>query len=279
MSERWRGALNAPMFATLASFLDRLPVERFPGVADLNAITDAGVVSGGGAPIRFVSPDPPSKAFEAQYEVRVFMKGEVQTRTDNWHDLFNALVWLTFPKSKAILNRHHYHQIEARLGEKLRGTARDVLTLFDEGGIVVASAEAELSTLLLEFHWKELFWHRRADVVRAMRFFVFGHAIYEKALQPYKGVTAKALILDVASDYFSAGIERQLAQLDERVATYFSDAGALRSTRQLSPLPVLGVPGWEAENENEHYYDDTSQFRVGRIGKDEARRTRGKTQT
>src|SRR5262249_37642873 len=154
-----------------------------------------------------------------------------------WHDLFNALVWLAFPITKAILNRHHHEQIVAHRGEALRGTARDVLTLFDEGGVVVGTADPTLSPLLRDFKWKELFWKRRADVRRSMRFHVFGHAIYEKALEPYKGVTAKALLIDVASELLREPTERQLAELDARAARYFSGPRALASTRSMPPLP------------------------------------------
>ena len=113
-----------------------------------------------------------------------------------------------------------------------------MLTLFDEGGIVVAAADPELPALLREFRWKELFWRRRPEVLRSMRFHVFGHAIYEKALEPYKGVTAKALIMDVAPGLLDAPIERQLSELDARAADYFSATQALASTRSLSPLPI-----------------------------------------
>ncbi len=254
-------ALDAPIFTALKPLLGRLPPDRFPRHDELDALATPAVVSGGGAPIRFVPP-----AAAAQYEVRIFETGEVQTRPDNWHDLFNALVWLAYPKTKAVLNSHHYGEIRTHRGERLRGTARDVLTLFDEGGIVVASADAELSDLLREFRWKELFWRRRADVLRSMRFLVFGHAIYEKALEPYKGVTAKALIVDATPDLLDAPLDRQLAELDACAADYFSGMEALASTRSLSPLPILGIPGWEPANAREEYYDDASQFRPGRSG-------------
>jgi hypothetical protein len=263
MAGGWARALDAPIFEALAPLLERLPQERFPRLDDLNALATSATRSGGGAPIRFVPPAPASKALEAQYEIRVFRSGAIQTRPDNWHDLFNALVWLTFPKAKAVLNRSHCEQIEARRGEKLRGTVRDVLTLFDEGGVMVASADAELSALLREFRWKELFWARRAGVLRSMRFHVFGHAIYAKALDPYKGVTAKALIIDVAPAFIAAPLAQQLPELDARAAAYFADAEVLTSTRHLSPLPVLGVPGWEPANEREAYYEDASHFRPG----------------
>jgi len=255
---------DAPIFAPLRGLLGRLPPDRLPTTEELNALVSASVVSGGGAAIRFVPPAAPSREFTAQYEVRIFETGAVQTRPDNWHDLFNALVWLTFPRTKAVLNWHHYEQIKLRRGETLRGTARDVLTLFDEGGILVAVADARLPALLRKFRWKELFWVRRAEVQRSMRFCVFGHAIYEKALGPHKGVTAKALIVPVEPALLAGPIAEQTAELDARAGEYFSRGGALASTRNLSPLPILGIPGWEPENEREGYYDDTSQFRPGR---------------
>lgn len=265
MAARLTPALDAPIFTALTPLLGRLPTDRFPRHDDLNALTAPSLVSGGGKPIRFVPPAAPSRKLSGHYEAHVFETGEVQTRPDNWHDLFNALVWLAFPKTKAVLNRLHYEEIRARSGELLRGTARDVLTLFDEGGIVVASADTELSALLLEFQWKELFWRRRAEVLQSMRFYVFGHAIYEKALEPCKGVTAKALILDVAPALLDAPLAGQLSQLDARTANYFSGTQALTSTRNLSPLPILGIPGWEPANEREAYYDDRAQFRPGRV--------------
>jgi hypothetical protein len=262
-TDSWREALAAPIFAPLRPSLRRLAPDRFPRHDELNALAAPSLVSGGGAPIRFVPPAP-AKEPSARYETRIFETGEVQTRPDNWHDLFNALVWLAFPKTKAILNRHHHQQIVARCGERLRGTARDVLTLFDEGGVVVGAGDARLSALLRDFRWKDLFWKNRAHVLRCMRFHVFGHAIYEKALEPYRGVTAKALIVDVSAELLRAPTEWQLAELDAAAARYFSGSDALASTRSLPPLPILGIPGWDPANEREDYYDDVSQFRPGR---------------
>ena len=261
----WKEALAAPMFEALRPSLSRLDAERFPQHENLNALTSSAVASGGGAAIRFVPPAPVREP-AARYETRIFETGEVQTRPGSWHDLFNALVWLAFPRTKATLNQHHCDEIAARRGEAQRGTARDVLTLFDEGGVIVACADAQLARLLLDFRWKELFWTRRSEVRRSMRFHVFGHAIYEKALAPRKGVTAKALILDVSTMLLAEPVQRQLAELDVRAAKYFSEPRALASTRSLAPLPILGIPGWEPANEREEYYDDASQFRPGRAG-------------
>ena len=35
-------------------------------------------------------------------------------RADNWHDLFNVLVWCTFPRAKAALNACHVREMGAR---------------------------------------------------------------------------------------------------------------------------------------------------------------------
>ena len=244
-------------------FLERLPADRFPSADDLSALArERDVRSGGGAPLAFVPPAAVPAPAARHYEDRIFGTGEVATRPGSWHDLFNALAWLAFPRSKAVLNRLHHDEL-ARRGDGLaRGTARDVATLFDEGGLVVACAMPELDRLLCGFRWKELFWDCRAEVARSMRFLVFGHAILEHSLAPFKSVTAKALLLDVPQG--SLDDAALVALLDARAAAHFARSEALASTQALQPLPVLGIPGWTPENEDPAFYDDTTVFRAGR---------------
>jgi hypothetical protein len=282
-----RDALLAnPAFESLWPVIALCPSDRFPEPGDLSELAQAlGAASGGGAALRFVSAgDTAPRVFEQQYEVRIYRDGEVPTRHHDFHDLYNALAWLAFPKTKALLNRRHYEAMLAReqsgsggtarmdLGSRgtarmdlgSRGTARDVLTLFDESGVIVACSEPELEALLRGFEWKALFWRRRAEVVREMRFLLFGHAIHEKALRPYKGLTARALVLPVSRDFFGLPLASQLDQADARAADCFAQPLALGSTRVLAPVPVLGIPGWDAANQSEAYYDDVSVFRPGR---------------
>jgi hypothetical protein len=261
--------LASPWLGALHATLRKLPAERFPTLADLNALAlDLGARSGGGAQLRFVAGGGKARDFDGQYEVRIFRSGEVPTRAGSWHDLFNALAWLAFPRTKAVLNRRHYEASSALRGDAprgtARGTARDVLTLFDEGGMLVACSDPALAELLRGFRWKELFWHGRAVATARMRFFVFGHAIHEKSLAPFRGVTAKALVIAVAPDALAHPIEAQVAALDAAAAEYFSRPESLGSTRLLAPLPVLGIPGWVPENADPAYYDDVTQFRPGR---------------
>jgi hypothetical protein len=259
--------LGAPLLATVRPLVERLPSDRFPTLAELTALArERDVRSGGGAPIEFVAAAAGrSGAFEAQYEIRIHRDGAVPTRAESWHDLFNALAWLAFPRAKATINRLHRDEMARRPDARDRGTARDVLTLFDEGGVIVACADRSLAELLAGFRWKALFWVRRADVLAAMRFKVFGHAIHEQALAPYKGVTAKALVVEVTRADLALPDDALTTLLDERAAAHFAAPGALASTRALHPLPVLGIPGWTSENERAAFYDDAEVFRAGRV--------------
>lgn len=202
------------------------------------------------------------------YEQRAYLTGEVQTRLNNWHDFFNALVWRVFPRTKAAINLMHY-----RTGQKQsrpavgRGTARDVLTLFDESGVVIVCAQAELGELLQQHQWKPLFWQRRNEVARSMNFFVFGHSLYEKALRPYIGLTGKSLILPVSPDFLELPLGRQLAETDAMMAEYFLSPDSLRATSALSPLPLLGIPDWWPDNNYEIFYENIRYFRPASTGK------------
>lgn len=267
----WRPLLLAtsPVHAVFAYWLDRLPQDHFPLCSDLNALLKAEHCSGSGQPLRFVPSMPhgsaPGQVDEANeaYEARIFRCGEIVTREGNWHDLFNALAWLAFPRTKRELNRAH-HECMVGQESRQRGTARDVLTLFDESGVLVACADQSLAQLLTGFRWKELFWSRRDDVENQMRFFVFGHALHEKALRPHAGMTGRAIILDCDRHFLGATTVQQLAELDERAAAWFGDRKVLASTRLQAPLPILGIPGWDPDNNRASYYDNTQVFRPGR---------------
>ena len=134
-----------------------------------------------------------------------------------------------------------------------RGRLRDLLTIFDEGGAIVVSADTKLIQLVRESRWKELFWHQRQRVRETMHFVVLGHAVLEQALKPWPGITCKALFASPAND------------LDARAAEWLSQRGADASPRELAPLPVFGYPGW-AENEAPDFYDDERYFRQGNAG-------------
>ena len=265
--------LRSPAFAPLHPVICGLAPERFPELQDCNALLDGyqpTITVHSGQPLRFVPQEYGKLPFEAQYEPRCYLQGEVPTRANNWHDLLNALVWLTFPKAKAAINARHYQALtEAAQDDNAatrsqRGAVRDTSTLLDESGVIMACADPELAALLRNFQWKELFWRRRAQVQSSMGCYLFGHGLYEKALRPYVGMTGQGLLLPVEQAFFTWPLAQQLAHLDVLLADYLAAPAHCRSTRELTPVPLLGVPGWVAENEVEAYYDNTAYFRAGR---------------
>jgi len=261
--------LATPVFAPLrihgAAALDK----AMPEPDDLRRLLEQReptVRVASGRALRIVAQARKPAALEEQYEARLYLEGELQVRRDDWHDAFNVLAWLAYPRAKAALNARHYSALRAQhaSGAPNRGPVQDALTLFDESGVVMISADGDLLQMVRDFRWKALFWDNRERLLARARFFLFGHALYEKMLRPFKGMTGRGILLDVDPALFAASQREQLAVVDEKVAALLSDPACLASTRELAVLPVLGVPGWHAGNEDGAYYDDTDYFRPGR---------------
>jgi Protein of unknown function (DUF3025) len=215
-----------------------------------------------GKPIRFVPPIVDENESAARYEPRIYLHGEVQTRGGSWHDLFNALVWMRFPKAKAAINARHVEQQKIHGMQSTRTAVQDAMTLFDESGVIVACSDPALSQLLAQHEWKTLFWQRRADVHTHMRYYIFGHALYEKALQPYAAMTGKVSMFSVSENFHINQIDTQLAELDDLLAARLMND--INTAKDFSPLPLMGVPGWFAQNEAESFYDNKEIFRPAR---------------
>ena len=244
------------LFDPLRRWLDLLPPRPdSAALAELAARNP--IYTDSGRPVRFVPPQADGLA----YECRIWESGEVETRVDNWHDFFNALVWLSFPLTKNAVSAAHVRAMQ-QPGEQ-RTRQRDTLTHFDECGIVVLSAQPALLDLLRGFRWRELFVERRAEVVRDMRFIVFGHATYESLLAPFRGLTAKAVLYEVDAACLERSLAEQVATVDRLLAADVA-AGRFVRPRDFQPLPLLGIPGVVPESNDPAYYDDTWQFRPGR---------------
>jgi hypothetical protein len=227
-------------------------VTRDP-IADLNrCAAERRLTTATGRPIEFVAPNdaPEGRAYEAH----IAATGHVPTRL-NRHDLFNALVWLAFPRTKARLNALQAAAIASDGVGGRRGALRDAATLFDENGALLITADPTLPALLRERRWKTAFVDRRGDW-DTVHVLVFGHALMDKLVAPYKAITAHALVVGLPADAPPAEVDAALASRFDRSF----------DTSALVPLPVLGVPGWSA-NADPIYYDDATVFRPARAGR------------
>jgi hypothetical protein len=204
--------------------------------------------------LRFVLPCAAHTASGAPgYERQAFEHGEICTRPDNPHDLFNALIWLAFPQAKAMLNQRHHEALLLTGDTQRRGSLRDFLTQFDECGVLIAGMPDDLAAALRAHRWRDVFVAQRARL-QQVRFVVFGHGSHDALRQPFAGLCGKALFIDTT--------ETTLPALDEALTHRIASVDFSPSPRQLlQPLPLLGIPGATVENENPAYYDDVRQFR------------------
>ncbi|MDR7095979.1 DUF3025 domain-containing protein [Hydrogenophaga laconesensis] len=206
----------------------------------------------GACPVHFVPQDrlPTGVA----YEQFIFDTGHVPTR-DNLHDFFNGLCWRRFPATKQRLNRLQAAEIACAGVGAVRGPVRDALTLFDENAALL-QAPPPLWDALQAREWHHLFVTLRPLWPQA-RLVLFGHALLEKLVTPYKSITAH-----VFREPVPLALGEDLAAWDGWLADTLT--APVLAAKPFTPLPVLGVPGWWPANSDPAYYADAGVFRPRR---------------
>lgn len=208
-----------------------------------------GLVSGAGRRLRFVPHDQLPRG--AAYESWIAETGCVPMR-DNAHDRYNALIWMSYPRTKAALNQRQSESIAVRGVSGARGAVRDAATVWDENLLIlVAERHAdELNACLRSRKWSQLFVDHRSRWHDVWHPLVFGHALFEKLDRPFKAITAHGLVVS-----FPHG---NRADLDDSLA---ANALAGSGFPAFHPVPVFGIPGWHPENNVPDFYSDVSVFR------------------
>lgn len=237
--------------------------------AGLNAAAQANMLRNHrGLPIRFVPQEnlPAGTAYEAF----ISSTGCVPTR-NNLHDFLNALVWLAYPQVKKQLNALQAAEIvksDTRAcggpADVVRGKLRDAATIFDENAALFVTADGELTAALCAHRWHELFVTRRATFEHTCSVRLFGHALIEKLVTPYRAITAHAWIVTVEPVFFSLRENVQRAEIDQTVCRQLEQGF---STSNFTPLPVFGVPGWCIQ-QDEEFFADQFVFRPKRRNRD-----------
>jgi hypothetical protein len=272
MDDQWSsdfyvGNILFSQLSTLASHFS--DTKDWPTLSDFNQLmhgTQGNLESLYGASLKFVDQGEKTSNPDESYEARIYLKGEIQTRSRNWHDFFQVLIWCTYSQTKRLINKMHYLALAERASNKKssrRSNIENTLTLFDECGAVVVSSNPELLELIKEFKWSELFLHRRDCFESEIKCFIFGHALYEKCLTPYIGMTAHSLCLTVDKSFFPLNDKEQKKQVDDLASGFFNEHDHL-TPRVLDPLPVLGIPGWDSRNNDPDFYLNKEYFREKR---------------
>jgi Protein of unknown function (DUF3025) len=199
------------------------------------------------------------------YEAHIHASGQVPTR-DNLHDFFNTLIWLHFPQIKKTLNALHAANaliassstgVDPVMSSGTRGRARDAATLFDENAAIFVCSDAKMADALGQHHWQVLLQQSPDEFFSKVAVVLFGHALMEKLVHPYKAITAHVWIRRVEPSWFALAEKQRQEDIDSSVAAAI---GTGFSSRDFAHLPVLGVPGWWPE-QTEAFYDDPFVFR------------------
>ncbi|GAB2315552.1 DUF3025 domain-containing protein [Stenotrophomonas geniculata] len=239
--------LEHPLFAGLQDFRDLLDDAAWPSIAALDARL--------GLPgKRLVEQDAALLADGLHYEARI-AQGHIATRTDNWHDLFNALVWARYPQLKQALNVQQCRHIEA-MPPGQRNRAQAALTQFDETGVIVRVRDHAPLTAWDAHDWRALFESRywlSGDIAIAA---VFGHALMEQALLPGRRLVGKCVVVHGEVDDACV----------DGVTAAIAEGRAVTDPLQLRPLPLAGIPDWY-EGQDVAFYADAAYFRPLRAGR------------
>lgn len=228
--------------------------ERASNFASLNSLQVARasdtLTLGSGRAVEFVSQSELPN--DIAYEAYISLHKRVPTR-DNLHDFFNALCWLRFPQTKLRLNFLQAQYIASEGVGATRGPLRDALTLFDENVLLLQTSD-DLWHALQVRDWGKLFFGELRDEWRNAHIVIFGHALLEKLVTPYKSITAH--VFRVSSDVD--------AQDDQALDDWLSNnlQPDYLATKPFVALPVLGIPSWCPENEDLSFYLDTQVFRT-----------------
>jgi hypothetical protein len=191
------------------------------------------------AGVRFVPQAPRRRgAGAAEYEALI-AEGAIPTRAESWHDLMNALVWATFPRSKGSIHRSQRAEMERgrALGLLGRRTPRhDALAVVDEGGVIVV-CDASLSEDALA-EWAvgrgELGDTTPPEVV------IFGHGVLESLAIDGPFPLVRAVVLRRSAD-----------PLDEHLASWI-EGPSLTTPRDLlavAPSRLRALTGIPAQPE------------------------------
>lgn len=240
---------DAPWFASLRPLRGLLEEPDWRAALTREARARA-LVTGAGKPLAFVDA---TAAGGTAYETFIAATGQIPTR-DNAHDRFNALMWLTWPRAKAALNARQAAAIARDGIGAARGPVRDAATLIDENAVVLRCADPSVAHALARHDWHALLVAGRERWGHDIVVHPLGHALLEKLLRPFKGITASVVLLggeDAAEIDADAALARFVARPDLAPAL-------------LGHLPVLGIPGWCDANRHPAFYDDAAVFRPAR---------------
>ncbi|RDB35820.1 DUF3025 domain-containing protein [Spirobacillus cienkowskii] len=194
----------------------------WPSLNELNYYKPQGLITRSGLEIFFILQKGARHkvGLDNLYEPRIYLKGEVKTRSKNWHDFFNSQIWYHFPKSKAALNMRHFiafdeiAQFPWSASPISRSREQDFLTMFDEGGCaLMCSAERSMP-------------------------FIFGHATYEQIVYGNLDLSMCTLKIQCDDSFFNLNSIEQIAYVDHSLALLLANRSLYKKSNAFFSLSI-----------------------------------------
>ncbi len=202
-------------------------------------------------------------AISPYYETFIAQTNTIPTRC-NWHDFYNGLIWLQFPKTKAFFNQAHQQEIMQH-GRLTRTPVRDKLTHFDECGLVLITDQKSLEGEISEHNWQQVFIERKQQWHTNIKPLLFGHALWEMLMQPFIGLTAKATVIYDPNllkqvEHYDLSRGENSSDIDNRLHEQIKENDLLKKRRPWLPIPLLGIPNWSHLPQTPTFYADKAYF-------------------
>ena len=211
-------------------------------------------------PVSFAAMEPKRRRrgpmvpveIERSYDGRIALCRQIPCHVASYHDWFNALAWSAFPRAKRVLHARQFRALRARIPQGAtrlpngRSREQDALTLFDEGGCILAhtrDVRAELQRPTGAQRSDGTMVHAggglRVPYGQDARLVIFGHALMEHvAFQPAT-VHSVALLLEFPSP-LPSGLDL-IEEIDRVLAQRIANSNEFNEPRR-SPLVWIQPP-------------------------------------
>jgi hypothetical protein len=169
-------------------------------------------------------------------------EGAVPTREGSWHDVFNVLAFIGFPRAKLALHRRVLELRRARAAAGapagVRSREEDALALLDEGSLVIAGPPAAIAALDEARRDGSLTGIDAVVRGHGLVAWVLGHALLEHLVLDRAPIGAGLLTLPLREP-------PTLAAIDHALAEQISGGGfPVPRTSPTVPWPDPTVDGW-----------------------------------
>lgn len=132
------------------------------------------------------------------YDAAIVERGAIPTRRENWHDLYNALVWAVFPRAKRQLHRRQRELMMLAAAQGIvgrRSPEHDVLAMLDEGGVIALCGADHRDAVLAALREERTDDLSRLEGQGALCRIIFGHALYDGLRTSARRVFGMSLVL------------------------------------------------------------------------------------